>query len=141
MNERDRFVELAIELARAAQDGSRRGRHRARQRARHRHRRRSRNFMRWVNAVLLMLSSAVILPVITISLGLLLGKHFFAGLLAAPIAVITAWAVILFSALRTRATRRTIAHADIAQLPEQTADWLERQRARLPFAAQSSLES
>jgi hypothetical protein len=135
---RDPFVELAIDLARAAQDRRRRARQRHGQRRR-RARRPSR-FMRVLNAVVLMFAAAVLIPVVAISLGLLLG-HGYQGLIASPLAVLLAWALILFFALRTRVTPRTIARADIARLPAQTGEWLEHQRARLPFAAQSLLES
>lgn len=135
--ERDPFVELAIDLARAAQD-----RRRVRQRTRHRHRRRRRpsSFMRVLNIVVLMFAAAVLIPVVAISLGLLLG-HGYQGLIASPLAVLLAWAVILLFALRKRVTPRMIARADIAQLPAQTGEWLERQLPRLPSAAQSSLDS
>jgi hypothetical protein len=143
MNDRDRFVEVATELARAAQESGRRARHIHRQRYRQGRRRRRgpSTFMRWLNAVLLMFSSAVIIPVVAVSVGLLLGKHWYAGLIASPLAVLAAWAVILFFALRKRVTRRTIAQADITRLPEQTGEWLEGRRPRLPSAAQSTLES
>lgn len=136
--ERDPFVELAIELARAAQGRSRRARQRHRQ-----HQRRARRpstFMRVLNTVVLMFAAAVLIPVVAISLGLLLG-HGSEALFASPLAVLFGWAAILFFALRKRVTPRTIARAEIAQLPAQTGEWLERQRARLPSAAQSLLES
>jgi hypothetical protein len=134
---RDPFVELAIDLARAAQD-----RRRARRRdwQRRRRARRSSSFMRVLNAVILMFAAAVLIPVATISVGLLFGRGY-QGLIASPLAVLLAWAVILLRALRKRVTPRTIARADIAQLPAQTGEWLEQQRARLPLAAQSLLES
>jgi hypothetical protein len=106
-----------------------------------RRRRGSRSFVRWLKAAALMLSAAVVLPVVSVSLGLLFGTHGYEGLIASPLVVLAAWAAILFFALRRRATRRTIEAADIAQLPEQTGEWLDRQRSRLPLAAQSSLES
>jgi hypothetical protein len=136
--ERDPFVELAIDLARAAQDRRRRARHH--DRPRQRRARRPSKFMRVLNAVVLMFAAAVLIPVAAITLGLLLG-HGYQGLIGSPLAVLLAWAVILFLALRRRVTPRTIARADIAQLPAQTGEWLEQQRARLPLGAQSLVES
>jgi hypothetical protein len=75
--------------------------------------------------------------------GLLLGPRGIEGLIAAPLALLTTWAVILFFALRPgrRATPRTIAKADLRQLPAQTEDWLEGQRLKLPASSQAQLDA
>jgi hypothetical protein len=141
MNDRDRFIELAIELARAAQDRGRHRRHRYRQRYGRHRRHGPGRAMRWVKAALLMVAAAVAIPVAAVSLGLLFGKHGYEGLIASPLGVLVVWAAILIVTLRKRVTRRMIERADVAQLPEQTGEWLERQRPRLPFGAQSALDS
>ena len=137
MAERDQLVALAVELAKAASQGrGRRGHRRA-----HLRRQRRRTALKWPKVVALMVAVAVVIPVAMITLGWLFGPRGYEGLIAAPLSVLTAWAVILFFAIRSRTTRRTLQTADLAQLPAQTGEWLEHQRAKLPEAAQSTLES
>lgn len=89
----------------------------------------------------LMLLAAIVIPVAMITAGLLFGPRGVEGLIAAPLAVLTAWAAILYWSLRARATPRAIARANLAELPARTEEWLEQQRPMLPASAQPQLDA
>lgn len=106
-----------------------------------RYRRKRRRFVRIVRAILgIVLSTFVIIPAM-IAGGLLLGPSGYEGLFLAPLVLFATWAAILYWALRKRVSPTAIVRAQIAQLPAQTEEWLEEQRARLPAAAQSTIDS
>ncbi len=87
-----------------------------------------------------MLVSAIVIPVTMISLGLLLGPHGYEGLVAAPVAVLLSWALILFIGLRRRVTPGKIARSSISELPEKTAQYIEQSRRQLPSSARKELD-
>lgn len=89
----------------------------------------------------LMLLAAIVIPVAMITAGLLFGPRGVEGLITAPLAVLMAWAAILYFSLRTRTTRRTIRTVDLAQLPARTEEWLDRQRPMLPASAQPQIDA
>jgi hypothetical protein len=88
-----------------------------------------------------MVASAIVIPVAMITAGLLFGPRGVEGLIAAPLSVLTAWALILYFAYRPRATPRSMAKADLGELPARTEEWLDRQRPALPASAQPQLDA
>jgi hypothetical protein len=108
------------------------------QRRKKRAQRKLRKFVRL--AGLLFLSSVVIV-VAMISTGLLFGPRGIEGLLALPAVLFSTWAAILYFGLRTRPAPKALpAGADVKQLPAQTEEWLEAQRALLPAAARPTVD-
>lgn len=83
----------------------------------------------------LMLASLVVIPVAMISLGLLLGPRGYEGLVAAPLAVLTAWTLIVYFGLRRRVNVEAIVRSKTAALPLQIARLLEDSRSQLPARA------
>jgi hypothetical protein len=64
-------------------------------------------------------------------------------MVAAPLAVLFTWGVILWWALARRRApppSKAAVRADLPQLPAQTEQWLEDQRSGLPWAAQKQLD-
>lgn len=87
-----------------------------------------------------MLLTAIVIPIAMISLGLLFGPRGYEGIVAAPLAVLCTWALILLLGLRQKATPQKIARARVADLPAQLADYLESSRRSLPLSAQVPLD-
>jgi hypothetical protein len=88
-----------------------------------------------------MVASAIVIVVAMITAGLLFGPTGIEGVIAAPLAVLTAWATILYFAYRPRATPRRLARADLAELPARTEEWLDGERLKLPASAQPQLDA
>jgi hypothetical protein len=89
----------------------------------------------------LMLAAGIVIPVAMITGGILLGPKGYEGLVIAPLSVLLAWAGILFFAYRSRPTPRAITRSSLPQLPANTEEWLEQQRASLPRDAQGTLDA
>jgi hypothetical protein len=130
----ERFVALADELIRnlSADDA---------EQARRRLRRGRRALFKALKVVASLALSAIVIPIVMITAGLLLGPRGIEGLIAAPLAVLTAWALILYIAYGSRVTRRTIARAGLDELPGRTERWLEHERATLPSTAQPRIDA
>jgi hypothetical protein len=126
----ERFIELATALV--GKDAA--------ELAQRSYKRRVRSLLKAVKVGALMLASAIVIPVAMITAGLLLGPKGYEGLVAAPLSVLVTWAAILFWAYRSRATPRVIAKSNLPQLPANTEEWLEHQRATLPLDAQTTLD-
>src|SRR3954467_2907826 len=107
---------------------------------RHHAKKRGRLLLKLLKVGGLLLLTAILIPLVMIPTGLLLGPNGTEGLLAAPLAVFTAWAVILYWALRKPRVPTLVASTDLARLPAQTENWLDHQRTSLPGAAQSSID-
>ena len=133
MNAPERLFTLAAELLRG---GPGDGQHALRS-----YRRLRKSLIKLVKVIALMAAAAIVIPVALITFGVLLGPRGTEGLIITPLAVLTAWAAILFWALRSRPTRRAIARSDLPELPERTAEWLDRQRPKLPAGAQHELDA
>lgn len=88
----------------------------------------------------LLLAAAILIPLVMIPAGLLFGPRGIEGVFAAPLAVLTAWAAILYFGFRKPAVPTLVASTDLARLPAQTENWLDHQRTTLPGAAQSSID-
>jgi hypothetical protein len=140
MADPERFLIEAVELfRRLANEGD----HVARRR-----RRRARRVLRGI--LLLVIANLVIIPAL-IGGGFWLGRHWFFALIAAPIVLISSWSAILYWAFgRPRPVaalplmsgdQGQLKSVDLAQLPAQTSDWIEQERAQLPWAAQTRLEA
>lgn len=89
---------------------------------------------------LLALSTLVIL-IGMISTGLLLGPRGVEGLITAPLVLIVTWCAILYWSFKPRPVPRALPQADIRQLPERTAEWLDAQRRTLPRPARALLDT
>jgi hypothetical protein len=142
MADPERFLIEAVELfRRLASEGDRLARRRWR-------RRRVRRLLRGI--LLLVIANLVLVPAL-IGGGFWLGRHWFFALIAAPIVLISSWSAILYwafgrprhqSALPlTSGDAGRLKAADLAQLPAQTSDWIEQERAQLPWAAQARLDA
>src|SRR5262245_6757584 len=145
MSHRDRFErEIRRHVERSVEHGLSRYNERAQRRHERRVRRRRRRggvFRRLLRAALWMGgATAVIGPAMLFS-GRLLGPLGREGLLLTPLILIATWGSILYYTLVRRTPVRVIVKADIPQLPERTAQWLDDQHHLLPPAAESSLES
>jgi hypothetical protein len=88
-----------------------------------------------------LLLATIVIPIVMISGGWLLGPRGVEGLIATPLALLTAWAVILYWGFRKPSMPTLVASTDLARLPAQTENWLDHQRTSLPGAAQSSVDS
>jgi hypothetical protein len=134
----DQFIELAGEMIRTV---STRADRRARRLRRRRRRRRA--FLRFLKISGLMALAALLILGGMASVGLFLGESATEGLIAGPLAVLIAWAVILFFARGggQRFTPKALAQSDLPQLPARTEEWLELQRRSLPSGAQRELDS
>jgi hypothetical protein len=141
MADPERFVIEAVELfRRLASEGDQLARRRRR-------RRRVRRVLRGI--LLLVIANLVLIPAL-VGGGFWLGRHWFFALIAAPIVLISSWSAILYwafgrpqrSALPlTSGDAGQLKSADLAQLPAQTSDWIEQERAQLPWAAQARLDA
>lgn len=107
--------------------------------------RKRRRFRRVLRAILAMVIAPFIIIPVMIASGLLLGPRGYEGMIAAPLAVLFTWGVILWWALARRRAApppsKVAVRADLPQLPAQTEQWLEDQRNGLPWAAQKQLDS
>lgn len=96
--------------------------------------------LRGIKVAVWMMVTAVVIPVTMISLGLLLGPKGYEGLLAAPLAVLCSWALILYFGLKRKASPRTIARASTTELPGQIAELFEANYRSLPAEAHGPVE-
>jgi hypothetical protein len=135
MGSPERFLKLATDMIDrvSSEEGL--------ERARRGYKRGMRSVVRILKIFLWMAIAAIVIPVAMITAGLLLGPRGTEGLIAAPLAVLTSWALILYFGLRTPRAPRAIATASVADLPVKTADWLEHQRELLPHQAEPRLDS
>lgn len=135
MSSTGRFLAIVDELARSLPEGEA-------ERAMRTWKRGRRAVIKLVKVAIWMLIAAIVIPVAMITAGLLFGPRGVEGLIAAPLTVLAAWAVILWGAYRTRAaTPRMLARADLADLPLRTEQWLDRQRPTLPASAQPQIDA
>jgi hypothetical protein len=106
-----------------------------------RRKRRRRAFLKFVKVSALMSITSFLIIVGMISSKLLLGPLGSEGVLAAIVALLTSWALILYFSLR-QAPRlpRPTEKVDFPQLAARTEQWLEQQRPALPVAAASLLD-
>jgi hypothetical protein len=134
MADPERFLIEAVELfRRLASEGD----HLARRRRR---RRRVRRVLRGI--VLLVVATFVLVPLL-VGAGFWLGRHWAFALIAAPVVLVSSWSAILYWAFgRPRQPPALLLKsADMAQLPAQTSDWIEQERALLPRPAQARLDA
>jgi hypothetical protein len=103
--------------------------------------RRKKKWVKLAKVIAALILSAIVLPIVLITAGFFLGPKGTEGLIITPLAVITAWAAILFFAYRKPRTPRMIAKSDLPQLPARTEEWIEFQRSTLPWAAQQKLDT
>jgi hypothetical protein len=104
-------------------------------------RRRHRTFMKWLKVAIALVVSTIVIPIALATAGFFLGPKGTEGLILAPLAVISAWAIILFVALRKKRAPIALPKGEIAALPAHTSEWLDFQREGLPWAAQQKLDS
>jgi hypothetical protein len=134
----DRFFEDALALAqRFAIESARRRRYRRR----HAHgQRRVRRVLRGI--ALISVFTFVLLPTLVAAL-FFVSPYGFVGLLAAPLVLVVAWALILRWTLHKPLPRPApvrLPSADLAALSAETEAWIEQERRLLPWAAQSQLD-
>ncbi len=87
----------------------------------------------------LVLVSVLILAA-TIVAGIVLGPIGLNGLLIMILAMVLAWTAILMVSRSPDPTPERLATSDLALLPQQTEEWLDRQRPALPAPAQRQLD-
>ncbi len=87
----------------------------------------------------LVLVSVLILAA-TIAAGLVLGPIGLTGLLIMILGLVLAWTAILMTGRSAEPTPERLATSDLAQLPQQTEMWLDKQRPALPAPAQRQLD-
>lgn len=133
MADPERLLALAIDLVRGASGPGN-------ARAIRQYRRQRNKVVKIAKVAAAMVVAAIVIPVAMITMGLLFGPRGVEGLIAAPLALLTTWAAILFFAFRKRVTPRTIAVSNFAELPAQTGEWLEVQRPQLSAAAQNRVD-
>jgi hypothetical protein len=102
--------------------------------------RRKRRLMKWIKVALALVIATIVIPIALITTGFFLGPRGTEGLIATPLAVITAWALILFFATRKKKSPIALPKNEIAALPAHTSEWLDFQRQGLPWAAQQKLD-
>jgi hypothetical protein len=85
--------------------------------------------------------STIVIVVGMLSTGLLLGPRGVEGLITAPLVLIVTWCAILYWSFKPRPAPRALPQADIRQLPERTAEWLDAQRRTLPRQARARLDT
>lgn len=130
----ERFIKLASEMIdRVSSEENL-------QRARRGFRRGKRGAIRILKVVLWMALAAIVIPIVMITAGLLSGLGMDA-LIAAPLTVLVAWAIILYLGFRKPRAPQVIASASIADLPARTADWLDHQRELLPRPAEPRIDA
>lgn len=88
----------------------------------------------------MMVVTFVIVPAMIAS-GFLFGPRGTEGLIAAPVVLFSAWAVVLYWTFGRKPRPRLVGKSDLPQLPAHTEEWIELERAGLPAAAQGSLDS
>lgn len=133
----ERFIKLAsgvIERA-TSEEGI--------ERARRGYRRGKRSVVRFLKVFLWMMLAAIVIPIAMITGGLLLGPRGTEGLIAAPLAVLVSWALIVYLGYRKPRSPHVIARAGagIAELPARTADWLDHHRELLPKPAEVRVDA
>ncbi|HKU36833.1 MAG TPA: hypothetical protein VJR89_01765 [Polyangiales bacterium] len=99
-----------------------------------------RKLLRVAKVAALMIVAMIVIPIVMISAGLLLGPRGVEGLIATPVAVLTAWAAILYFGFKKPREPRLTANTELKSLPAETESWLEHQRTTLPGAAQASID-
>lgn len=87
----------------------------------------------------LVLTSVLILAA-TIAAGIVLGPIGLNGLLIMVLVMVLAWTAILMTGRAAEPTPEKLATSDLAQLPQQTEMWLDKQRRALPAPAQRQLD-
>jgi hypothetical protein len=102
--------------------------------------RRKRKFIKWLKVALALLIATIVIPITLATAGFFLGPRGVEGLILTPLAVICAWALILFIALRKKKSPQALPKTEIAALPAHTSEWLDFQRTGLPWAAQQKLD-
>lgn len=134
MTSPERFLAMADDLIRSmSEDGG--------QRARRSVRRGRRVLVKILKVGALMVLTGFVIPIFMIAAGLLLGPRGIEGLIAAPLAVLTAWGIILWWAFGSRPSRRTLAKTNFAELPVRVEAWLDNQRTKLPVSVQPQLDA
>lgn len=88
-----------------------------------------------------LIAVAVAIFVAAIAAGVIIGPIGLGGLMAAVVALVLAWAAIIAWSRRDAGEApERFARSDLAQLPQRTDGWLERQRPALPAPAQRQLD-
>lgn len=132
MSKQEPGLEEVTALAKSWADGA--------QRMVRRNRRRG-SFEKLVKTLLLMfLAPFVIIPTM-IAGGFLLGPRGVEGILLAPLAVFMSWAATYYWYFGRKVKARAMARSDLPQLPSRVDDWLDEERAKLPQAAQKTVDS
>lgn len=105
--------------------------------ARRRRERRQASFRRIARRLFLV---SVLILCAAIAAGIVIGPIGINGLLIVILAMILAWTAILMASRSAEPTPERLATSDLAQLPQQTEAWLDRQRPALPAPAQRQLD-
>ena len=100
-----------------------------------------RKLVKALKIAIALLVATIVIPVAMATFGFLFGPKGTEGLIAAPLALIIAWAAILVVGLRKPRAPRVLPNASLAQLPAQTGEWLNFEREGLPWAAQQKLDT
>jgi hypothetical protein len=133
----ERFIKLASDVIERAtsEEGI--------ERARRGYRRGKRSVVRFLKVLFAMILAAIVIPIAMITGGLLIGPRGTEGLIAAPLAVLLSWAIILYFGYRKPRAPQLIAStgAGIAELPERTAEWLDHHRELLPRPAEARVDA
>jgi hypothetical protein len=133
----ERFIKLASDVIERAtsEEGI--------ERARRGYRRGKRSVVRFLKVLFAMILAAIVIPIAMITGGLLLGPRGTEGLIAAPLAVLVSWAIILYFGYRQPRSPHVIASAGagIAELPARTAEWLDHHRELLPRPAEARVDA
>ena len=103
------------------------GRARARRLAERRRRRAAK-----IAKQMMLAAFAVVALLIAIGIFIPVGQG---GVMAAGLAILLAWAAIVYAAQEPESTPETLEHSDLPQLPARTEAWLETQRPALPAPA------
>lgn len=105
--------------------------------ARRRRERRQAAFRRIAGRIVL---ATIAIVGVALAFGLIVGPIGQTGFLAMVLAMLLAWTAIILIARQPEPTPERMATSDLAQLPSQTGDWLEKQRPALPSPAQRQLD-
>ena len=103
-----------------------------RARARRAKERRRKAFMRIARRLFI---ATVSILAAAIAAGLILGPIGDTGVLMTALALVVAWAAVLFFSQTPEPTPEALVQADLPLLPSRTEEWLERQRPALPAPA------
>lgn len=76
----------------------------------------------------------------TIAAGIVLGPIGLNGVLIMILAMVLAWTAVLMTGRSAEPTPERLATSDLAQLPQQTEAWLDKQRPALPAPAQRQID-